>query len=162
VVSASAEPIVKAWAGEAGIKEDHVIGVRNIYENGVQTPHLQGCGGVPDGDDSMITYIDGKRCWANQVIFGVQGPGAFEQLPKAGDATAVRLVINRNKAELMCHAYDDADGAWLVVPMFIEPEKAKSERYPCSTGAYENSDGSLGPVKRSDGSVIPDQADTVF
>lgn len=176
VVSASAEPIVKAWAGEAGFREDHVVGIRNVYKDGIQTPHIQGCGGVPDGDDSMITYVDGKRCWANQVIFGVQGPAAFEQLPEdrrqflaagdsttdvtfVADATAARLVINRNKAELMCHAVDDADGGWLVVPMFIEPKKAKSEPYPCSTAAYENSDGSLGPVTRPDGSVIEDQAD---
>lgn len=37
------------------------------------------------------------------------------------DATALRLVINRNQIELMCRAYDDSDGRWLVNPMFIDP-----------------------------------------
>lgn len=179
VVSASPEPVVKVWNREVGIDEDHVIGVRSVYEDGVQTAHLKGCGGVPDGDDSVMTYIDGKRCWANQEIFGIQGPAAFERTPAdrrqflaagdsvtdvtfVGDATDARIVVNRNKAELMCRAYDDADGAWVVVPMFIDPKPRKEEPYPCSTTAYTNPDGSASPVTRPDGTVIPDQADTIF
>lgn len=179
VVSASPEPVVKVWSQEVGIDADHVVGVRSVYRDGVQSAHLKGCGGVPDGDDSVMTYIDGKRCWANQEIFGIQGPAAFEQAPAArrqflaagdsvtdvtfvGDATAARIAVNRNKAELMCHAYDDADGGWLVVPMFIDPKPRKAELYPCSTTAYTNSDGSPGPVMRPDGTVIADQRDTIF
>ncbi|XAS66690.1 haloacid dehalogenase-like hydrolase [Micrococcaceae bacterium Sec5.7] len=178
VVSASPEPIVKVWAEEVGIDTAHIVGVRSVYENGIQTPHLKGCGGVPDGDDSVMTYIDGKRCWANQVIFGVEGPAAFEQLPAehrqilsagdsvtdvtfVGDATEARLVINRNKAELMCRAYDNDDGKWLVTPMFIDPKPQRTDPYACSTKAYTNPNNSPGPVKRVDGNVIPDQTDSV-
>ncbi|MBT2512237.1 HAD family phosphatase [Arthrobacter sp. ISL-30] len=179
VVSASPEPVVKVWSQEVGIRADHVVGVRSVYQDGVQTTHLKGCGGVPDGDDSVMTYIDGKRCWANQEIFGIQGLAAFEQAPAdrrqflaagdsvtdvtfVGDATAARIAVNRNKAELMCHAYDDVDGAWVVVPMFIDPAPRREEPYACSTTAYTNPDGIPGPVKRPDGTVIPDQADTIF
>jgi hypothetical protein len=177
VVSASPEAIVQVWAGEVGVDAQHVVGVRSVYENGRQTPHLRGCGGVPDGDDSVMTYVDGKRCWANQAIFGVQGPAAFQQLPSerrqilaagdsvtdvtfVGDATAVHLVINRGKPELMCRAYDNADGKWLVNPMFIAPNKPRADPYPCSTTAFTRSDGSSAPLLRDDGSLVPDQRDT--
>jgi phosphoglycolate phosphatase-like HAD superfamily hydrolase len=179
VVSASPEPIVQVWADEVGVADDHVVGVRSVYENGLQTTHLVGCGGVPDGDDSVMTYVDGKRCWANQVIFGVQGPAAFDQLPAekrqilaagdsvtdvtfVADATAVHLVVNRNKPELMCRAFDNADGHWLVTPMFIAPKKQVSDPYPCSTTAFTKSDGTGAPVLRDDASVIADQKDSVY
>lgn len=178
VVSASPEPVVKVWSRDVGIDGDHVVGVRSVYRDGVQTTHLKGCGGIPDGEDSVMTYIDGKRCWANQEIFGIQGPAAFEQSPAGkrqflaagdsvtdvtfvADATAARIAVNRNKAELMCHAFDDADGGWVAVPMFIDPLPKQEKPYPCSTTAYTNSDGSSGPVKRPDGSIIPDQVDAV-
>jgi len=178
VVSASPEPVVKAWAGDVGIDAGHVVGVRSVYEDGIQTSHLKGCGGIPDGEDSVMTYIEGKRCWANQVIFGVEGPSAFEQLPAerrqilaagdsgtdvtfVGDATEARLVVNRNNAEIMCRAYDNEDGKWLITPMFIDPKPQRSEPYPCTTKAYTNPDSSKGPVVRGDGSVIPNQVDRV-
>ena len=37
------------------------------------------------------------------------------------DATGAHIAINRNKPELMCHAYANTDGRWVVNPMFIEP-----------------------------------------
>lgn len=87
-----------------------------------------------------MTYLDGKRCWANQVIFGVTGPQAFNQLAAdrrqvlaagdsnsdatfVGDATVVSLVINRNQDDLMCRAYDGLftrGGKWAINPMFID------------------------------------------
>jgi phosphoglycolate phosphatase-like HAD superfamily hydrolase len=178
IVSASPEPIVKVWAGDVGVDANHVVGVRSVYENGKQTAHLQGCGGVPDGDDSVMTYVDGKRCWANQAIFGVTGPAAFQQLPAerrqilaagdsvtdvtfVGDATAVHLVINRNKPELMCRAYENADGKWLINPMFIDPKKRVADPYPCSTTAFTKSDGTSAPMPRDGGGVVADQKDTV-
>lgn len=178
ILSASPEPIVKVWLGEVGVDDKHVVGVRSIYQDGKQTPHLQGCGGVPDGDDSVMTYIEGKRCWANQAIFGVQGAAAFNQLPEGqrqflaagdsstdvvfvGDATAAHLVINRKVPELMCHAYDNSDGKWVITPMFIDPKPRRENPYPCSSTGFTNSDGSLAPVKRPEGAVIVDQADTV-
>lgn len=180
VVSASPEPLVKVWAPGAGFDVRHAVGIRSVYDkHGRQTPHLKGCGGIPDRADAVLPYIDGKRCWANQAIFGVKGPKAFDQLPAkrrqviAGgdsvtdvtfvrDATAASLAINRNKPELMCRAYDGLftkGGTWAINPMFIDP-LPQHARYECSKG-YVNPDGSFGPVLRDDGSVIGDQEDTV-
>ncbi|MEU9379140.1 haloacid dehalogenase-like hydrolase [Streptomyces sp. NPDC048255] len=180
ISSASPQPVVEVWAEGAGIGADRVIGIRNTTTYGGKfTSRLQGCGSVKDGADTMITYIDGKRCWINQEIFGVRGaaaekvqPAARRQVFAAGDsdtdisflrdATALRLVVNRNKNELMCRAYDNSDGKWIVNPMFIEPKKQKSGPYPCSTTGYVDHDGTAGPVRRGDTSVIPDQTDSVF
>lgn len=180
ISSASPQPVVEVWAQGVGVKADHVIGIRNTTtRGGTLTAHLQGCGSVKDGADTMITYIDGKRCWINQEVFGVRGaaaekvqPAARRQVFAAGDsdtdisflrdATALRLVVNRNKNELMCRAYDNSDGKWIVNPMFIEPKKQKTGPYPCSTTGYVDHDGTAGPVRRGDTSVIPDQTDGVF
>ncbi|MFD8954153.1 haloacid dehalogenase-like hydrolase [Streptomyces xanthophaeus] len=180
ISSASPQPVVEVWAAGAGIGADRVIGIRNTTTKGGKfTSHLQGCGSVADGADTMITYIDGKRCWINKEVYGVRGaaaekvrPAARRQVFAAGDsdtdisflrdATALRLVINRNKNELMCRAYDDSDGKWIVNPMFIEPKKQKSSPYPCATTGYADHDGTPGPVRRDDTSIIPDQQDRVF
>ncbi|MFE5299028.1 HAD family hydrolase [Streptomyces sp. NPDC056632] len=179
VVSASPEPVVDVWARGVGIDPSHTIGIRNTTEHGRLTGHLKGCGGVRDGEDRMITYIDGKRCWINQEILGVHGPAAERvqpaarrQLLAAGDsdtdvtflrdATGLRLVLNRNKNELMCRAYDNADGRWIVNPMFLDPKKPRTVPYPCATTGYTAADGTAQPVRRADGSVVPDQQDTVF
>lgn len=172
--------MVEVWAQGAGIEADHVIGIRNTTTYGGRfTAHLQGCGSVRDGADTMITYIDGKRCWINKEIFGVRGaaaervrPAARRQVFAAGDsdtdisflrdATALRLVVNRNKNELMCRAYDNSDGRWIVNPMFIEPKKHKTDPYPCATTGYVDHDGTKGPVLRDDRSVVPDQIDSVY
>ncbi|MFT4166316.1 MAG: haloacid dehalogenase-like hydrolase [Microlunatus sp.] len=180
VVSASPEPLVKVWAPGAGFDVRHVVGIRSVYDrHGRQTPHLKGCGGTADGDDAVLPYIDGKRCWANQAIFGVRGAKAFDQLSAkrrqvlaggdsvtdvtfVGDATSASLAINRNKPELMCRAYDGLftkGGKWAVNPMFINPLPQHAP-YQCSQ-AYANPDGSFGPVLRADGSVIEDQIDSV-
>ncbi|MFF4371088.1 haloacid dehalogenase-like hydrolase [Streptomyces sp. NPDC001594] len=179
ISSASPQPVVEVWAQGVGVAADHVIGIRNTTRDGRLTAHLQGCGSVADGADTMITYVDGKRCWINKEVFGVRGaaaekvqPAARRQVFAAGDsdtdvtflrdATALRLVLNRNKNELMCRAYDNSDGKWIVNPMFMEPKKQKTTPYPCSTTGYTDHDGTPGPVRRGDTSVIPDQADTVF
>ncbi|XGU19668.1 HAD-IB family phosphatase [Rhodococcus sp. 3Y1] len=162
IISASAEPVVRVWAEQLGLDADHVMGVRPIVEGGVLTGRLRGCGGVADGDDSVIPYIDGKRCQVNEVVYGVQGPTAFEQLAAdrrqvfaagdsvtdvtfLGDATGARLVINRNNPELMCNAYDNSDGKWLVNPMFIEPKSRADAPYRCSTDAYTDAAGAKVP-----------------
>ncbi|MEV0321279.1 HAD family hydrolase [Streptomyces sp. NPDC050658] len=179
VVSASPEPVAEVWAKSVGVDARHTIGIRSVTAHGKLTARLKGCGTVKDGDDSMITYIDGKRCWINQEIYGVRGPAAEKVQPAdrrqvfaAGDsdtdisflrdATALRLVLNRNKNELMCRAYDNRDGRWLVNPMFIEPKGKKADPYPCAGTGYTERDGEEGPVRRTDGSVIPDQQDTVY
>jgi len=65
-----------------------------------------------------------------------------------GDATAVHLVINRNKSELMCRAYDNADGKWLINPMFIAPNKPHADPYPCSTTAFTKIRRHSAPLRR--------------
>ncbi len=173
IISASAEPVAKVWAAELNIPADHVMGVRTERDGDVLTSRLAPCGGEP-----AITYIEGKRCRVNEEVFGVTGPAAFEQLPEpkraafaAGDsdtdvtfltdATALRLVLNRNKTELMCTAYDNAGGNWLVNPMFIDPKK-QGEPYACATKGYIEPTGTKAPLHRPDGSVVPDQQDRVY
>ncbi|MGK4580734.1 haloacid dehalogenase-like hydrolase [Kitasatospora sp. HPMI-4] len=177
IVSASAEPVVRVWAAGLGIAAEKVIGIRNQTYAGRLTSHLASCGDAEP--DSVIPYIDGKRCFINQEILKITGGGAFDRAPDGerqvfaagdsdtdvtfvGDATGLRLVINRNYAELMCHAYADSDRTWLVNPMFIEPLPARTSLYPCSTTAYTRPDGTKGPVLDDHGAVIPDQADTVY
>ena len=94
-----------------------------------------------------MTYIDGKRCFINQRILGIDGRRALLPAPRrqrpvlAGgdattdismlkDATGVHVVLNRNRDELMCVAYDNRDGRWAVNPMFIEPLPRKVEPLP--------------------------------
>lgn len=173
IISASAEPVVKVWAADLGIPADKVMGVRTERDGDVVTSRLVQCGG-----DISIPYIEGKRCRVNEEVFGVAGAQAYTTQPEprratfgAGDsdtdisfladATALRLVINRNKQELMCTAYDNADGRWIINPMFIEPE-GKAEPYECATEGYIEPDGSEGPLRRQDGSLVPDQQDTVY
>ncbi|SUA31195.1 lipoprotein [Mycolicibacterium fortuitum] len=149
------------------------MGVRTERDGDVLTSKLVPCGG-----ETAIPYIEGKRCRVNEDVFGVKGPAAFEQQaePKraafgAGDsdtdvtfltdATALRLVLNRNKTELMCTAYDNADGRWLVNPMFIDPKKKQGDPYDCATEGYIEPSGKDAPLHRADGSVVPDQRDAV-
>ncbi|MED5812647.1 haloacid dehalogenase-like hydrolase [Mycolicibacterium sp. 050232] len=173
IVSASAEPVVRVWAAELGFTPDKVMGVRTESDGDVLTSKLVPCGG-----ETAIPYIEGKRCRVNEDVFGVKGPAAFEQQaePKraafgAGDsdtdvtfltdATELRLVLNRNKTELMCSAYDNADGRWLVNPMFIDPKKKQGDPYECATEGYIEPSGKETPLHRADGTVVPDQQDSV-
>jgi len=180
VVSASPQEWADVWAAGAGFAENRTIGIRTVRRNGRITTDLRGCGGVRDGANTVMTYIDGKRCWINQAILGIQGPAALEPAPVerrqviAGgdadtdvtmlrDATGIRITINRNRTEVMCRAYANQDGKWLVQPMFIQPLPKLREGYPCSTRGYVNSEGEEGPVIGDDGvTPIPDQEDTVF
>jgi hypothetical protein len=189
IVSASSQYVVEPFAARYGIPAAHVIGIRPIVKDGRITYDLQGCGDVPDGENDgkgnhrgnqLVTFIDGKRCWINRIVFGDASPHALErtadparrQIMTGGDsdtditflrdATDARLVINRNKPELMCHAYRNADGRWLVNPMFVEPLPRRDAPYPCSTTACRDEAGKPGPCKDDQGNVLPDQADTVF
>ena len=61
------------------------------WSRGKLTADLRGCGDVPDrqndgngprapgGGNNLITYIDGKRCWINKVIYGDRSANAPEQ-----------------------------------------------------------------------------------
>ncbi|MEU1043274.1 haloacid dehalogenase-like hydrolase [Streptomyces sp. NPDC005907] len=179
IVSAGSEPVTEVWARGVGIDARHTVAIRSVLDRrGRITTRNQGCGGVPVNRGEAIPYIDGKRCWINQEIYGVDGAAAWDRQDRrhrpaiaggdadtdvtfVADATGAHLVLNRNKSEIMCRAYDDADGRWLVNPMFIDPLPPKPDPYPCSTGAYNAPDGSRAPVRRADGSVVPDRPDTV-
>ncbi|MCS0601916.1 haloacid dehalogenase-like hydrolase [Streptomyces sp. LP11] len=180
VVSAGSEPVTEVWSRSLGIDAAHTLAIRSVLDTrGRITTRNTGCGDVPASEGAAIPYIDGKRCWINQEIYGVQGAAAWRKQPPArrpaiaggdadtdvtfvGDATGAHLVLNRNKPELMCRAYDDADGRWLVNPMFIDPLPRRKQPYPCASTARTAPDGTPGPVRRPDGSVVPDQADTVY
>ncbi|WP_330303301.1 MULTISPECIES: haloacid dehalogenase-like hydrolase [unclassified Streptomyces] len=180
IVSAGSEPVTEVWSRGVGVDARHTIAIRSVLDRrGRITTWNQGCGDVPASRGEAIPYIDGKRCWINQEIYGVRGATAWQKQDRrhrtaiaggdadtdvtfVGDATGAHLVLNRNKNELMCRAYDDADGRWVINPMFIEPLPRRRDPYPCSTTAYNEPDGTKGPVLREDGSVVPDRADTVY
>jgi hypothetical protein len=178
IVSASPKTFADVWGAEYGIDRAHTLGVDSVLRNGRLTSHLKGCGPVPDGRDTVMTYIDGKRCFINKQVLGI-GSAALEPAPverrqvlAAGDAdtdvtmvrdaTGVHITLNRNKPELMCRAYANQDGRWVVNPMFIQPLPRLKEPYPCSTTGFIDAAGKEGPVIGDDGTPIPDQADTVF
>ena len=177
IVSAGFEPLTEGWSGGVGIDRAHTIGIRSVLDDGKVTTWTRGCGNAPASKGETIPYIDGKRCAINQEIHGVRGAEAWRrQAPRdrialgagdadtdvtfVADATGSRLVLNRRSPEIMCRAYDNADGRWVVNPMFIEPLPPLDDPYPCATDAYTHPDGTSGPVRRTDGSVIPDQQDT--
>jgi len=179
VVSASPQHVVEPFASRVGVAADHAIGIRSeIDPTGRQTTRFQSCTS-DDPQDGLITFADGKRCWINRVILGIQGEQAMERAPDgrgpvfvAGDAgtdltmlrdaTALRLVINRNKTDLMCYAYHNEDGNWLVNRMFIEPKPERAQAYSCSVDACTSTEGNGVPCLDESGSTIPDQRDTVF
>ncbi|MFI6475339.1 haloacid dehalogenase-like hydrolase [Streptomyces sp. NPDC050516] len=178
IVSASSEPIAEAWSSGVGLDRDHTIGIRNVTKHGRLTTEIKGCGGVETGRGDALPYMDGKRCMINQEIFKIKGARAWQKQDFAhrialgagdadtdvtfvDDATGAHVAINRNKSELMCRAFDDADGRWVANPMFIDPLPRKSGTYPCATTGATHPDGTHGPVRRTDGSVIPDQLDRV-
>lgn len=189
VISASPQLVVETWAAQVGISADHVIGIRTLEVGGKLDYNLQGCGDVPDGSNdgagnvtgnSLITYIEGKRCWLNKVVHGDSTAGALQRnadvnkraLFAAGDsdtditflqdATGLKLAINRNKKELMCNAYANAGGKWIVNPMFIQPRAQQTAAYPCSTTACVDAAGASVACLDENGALIPDQADSVF
>ncbi|MCV7197958.1 haloacid dehalogenase-like hydrolase [Mycobacterium angelicum] len=176
IISASPEAVVRVWAADVGVGADKVMGVRTDHDGGAVTTRLASCGG-----ETSMPFNEGKRCRVNEQVFGVQGPAAFQPLPPerrqvfgAGDsdgdvsftmdATALRLVLNRNQIELMCRAYADSDGKWLVNPTFINP-LGMSPPYPCATQGYDEPDGGQAPLRipaGPDGKLVPDQPDRVY
>ncbi|MBA3463576.1 MAG: HAD family hydrolase [Deltaproteobacteria bacterium] len=177
VITASPQDAIGAVSQMAGIASDHVIGIRSKTDSsGKLTYKFEGCGTVPDDQQQMISYIQGKRCWINKVIYGDTTANAMRRRPDgqrqyfgAGDSdtdleflkdSTYKLVINRNKSELMCHAYDNEGGTWRVNPMFIGP-KAVQPAYACPTTACKDENLAAVPCRDMGGNVIPAQADTV-
>lgn len=178
VITASPQDVVAALAPLAGIPPNRVIGIRSLTDAaGRLTASFEGCGPVPAGDSSMITYIEGKRCWVNKIVYGDDSPGAIARRPAdarqlfgAGDSDTDieflrdarwKLALNRGKSELLCFAYRNEGSSWLVNPMFIEPRAARPTPFPCSTTACVLPDGTGGPCRDEAGAIIPDQLDAV-
>jgi phosphoserine phosphatase len=178
VITASPQDVVGALAPLVGISPAHVIGIRSLTDAaGHLTYAFEGCGPVPAGDSSMISYIEGKRCWVNKVVYGDRTASAIARRPAdarqvfaAGDSDTdiefvrdarYKLVLNRAKSELMCFAYHNEADSWRVNPMFIEPRAPRATPFACSTTACVAADGTPGPCRDEAGLVIPDQLDTV-
>ncbi len=174
IVSASSQPLAEIVGGDVGIAADHVIGVHTSHgDDGRHGYGLDPCGAT---GDTVITFHHGKRCWINRVIFR---RAADEQLPRARDAalrptfaagdsdtdlamvedaTELRLVINRNRVHLMCNAYANRDGRWMIQPMFIEPLPQRADPYACADAR----DAAGAPLRDEAGNAIADQRDTIF
>ena len=179
IITASPQDAIAAVSMMAGIAPDHVIGIRSLTDAaGKLTYSFEGCGPIADGADTMITYINGKRCWVNKIVFGDTTGNAINRRPvdqravfaaadSDTDADFVRdatykLVLNRNKPELMCYAYANGQGSWRINPMFIAPKGKLAAGYPCSTTACKDSTGTAVPCRDEAGAVIPDQLDSVY
>ncbi len=176
IITASPQDVIGAMAPMAGVATDHVVGIHSLTDaNGKLTYRFAGCGEVPDGEASVIPTIQGKRCWINKGVFGDTSATAFQRRPDGKrqylsvadtdsdveflrDAT-YKLVINRNKADVLCHAYNNEQNSWIVNPMFIGP-KAAHAPFACST-AFMTETGASGPSRDEGGNLIADQADKV-
>jgi hypothetical protein len=180
VVSASAEAIVAPFAERVGIPPERVIGVRTLSDGGGRATYdLAGCGPVRDGENSLISYRKGKRCWINREIYDMPDSigedmldiAAGQALFAAGDSETdlsflqdtivLRLVINRQKEELMCQAYHGYENGWIINPMFIDPLPTREGLYPCESTACLDVVGNPKSCLDSAGHVIPDQIDWV-
>jgi phosphoserine phosphatase len=163
VVSASPQFVVETFAGRLGFPASRVVGIRQLRQpDGTLSYRLEGCGPAKDGADEVITYMDGKRCWVNKAIFGDASAEAMQVAPQnrpvlaAGDADTdvsflqdaqFRVVIDRNKPELMCRARTNSDGGWMIQPMFLLPREPKGEEPACTPSSCVAFDGSRGPCE---------------
>jgi len=177
IITASPQDVIQTFSPLVGIAPDHVIGIRSLTDGaGKVTYHFEGCGTVADDTGAMIPYIEGKRCWVNKVVFGDTSASAMlkrldgeRQVFAAGDSdtdieflrdASYRLVINRQKKELMCNAYYNEHDRWRVNPMFIAPKSAGSP-YSCAASACKNEQGVSGACRDLGSNIIPNQDDTV-
>lgn len=147
IATASAQGLVELFAAQVGIQPDHVIGVRSVLDaSGKLTDRLEGCGPYPDGNIEILTYRQGKRCFINKLVYKLTDPKAQMESKSptafaAGDSDTdvffvkdakFHLVINRNKPELMCNAFENKDQHWIVNPMFLLPKPKKQVPYACA------------------------------
>jgi phosphoserine phosphatase len=174
VTTASPQLFVDAISQQTvNVPPGHVIGIRNMIVNGVVTANLEGCGTNADGANTMITFDTGKRCWINKVIYGeppaTQAPSNSDPTKRpafvAGDSdtdiaflkdgAVLKLVIDRNKSQVMCNALRNYQNKWILEQMFIAP-KAKLATYDCPN--LKDNDGNIG-IKDETGAAIPLQND---
>jgi hypothetical protein len=171
VTTASPQLFIDAVSDDVGVAPNHVLGIRSVVTNGVITTGLQGCGTVADGANTMITFDEGKRCWINKVIFkepaATQAPTNSDVTKRtvfaAGDsdtdisflkdATDLKLVINRNKGQVMCNALNNFQNKWIWEPMFIAPKAPKTTPYDCPN--IKKNDGTIGVVDEAGAAITP-------
>lgn len=178
IITASPQDAIAAVSMQAGVDPSHVIGIRSMTDGaGKLTYKFEGCGAIADDQQQMITYIQGKRCFINKVIYGDTTANAMRRRPDgkrqyfaAGDSdtdieflrdATYKFVLNRNKKELMCQAYYNEGDTWRINPMFIGPKAAQATPYACATTACKDENGVSTPCRDLGGNVIPAQADTV-
>lgn len=147
IISASPQWLVEVFAQDLNLGDNKIIGIRPILNGKKEiTPYFEPCGTYKTKNQNIITYRQGKRCFLNKIIFKIKKQDLMMNQPvnlvfAAGDSNTdfffvkdssqLRLVINRNGEELMCHAYNNHDGHWLINPMFINPKPKKKENYEC-------------------------------
>jgi hypothetical protein len=177
VVSASPEPSVQAFADRVGVGHDRVIGIRALTAaDGTLTADLAGCGPEADGSNRIMTYKEGKRCFIARQIFGDRAAAAVDpprdpasrpalvagdaqtDISMLLDASVLRLVLDRQRDEVMCHALAGTGGEWLINPMFIGPMAARTEPYPCATTGCTDRSGAPAPCLDPSGQPISDQS----
>jgi phosphoglycolate phosphatase-like HAD superfamily hydrolase len=177
ITTASPEVVVSAVSEElAGIQAHRVIGYRNTVENGRLTPHLEGCGPFADGEDVLMNFDEGKRCFINKVIFKQPADQQLPSNPDASqrqvfaagdsdtdiafvkDATGLKLHINRAKIQMACNSLANYDNKWLFELMFINPRARRTTPYPCSTAKDARGDLIVNEV----GQPIPDQTEPLY
>ena len=178
IITASPQDAIEAVSRQAGIEPDHVIGIRSRVDGaGKMTAKFEGCGSLSDDQQQMIPYIQGKRCWINKIVYGDATPAAMQrrgdgkrQYFAAGDSdtdieflkdASYKLVINRNKKELMCQAYNNEGNSWRINPMFILPKAAATAPYACATNACKDENLVAVPCRDLGGNIIAPQTDTV-
>lgn len=149
IVSASPQAFAEAMAESVGLPPNRAIGVRPLLDDYQRiTAHVPGCGPAPDGEDALMTYNEGKRCWINKLIFKVPPAQQLTRLSPdqrpvfaAGDSdtdvaflqdATLKLVIDRHRPEVMCNALNNHGDSWLIQPMFLEPMPPPAEKYACS------------------------------
>lgn len=166
VVSASPQALAEVVGSPVGVAADHVVGIRNrVGPDGRYLAELEPCGTL--GVNEVMTFDQGKRCWINKAIFHRSIP---DQLPRSADpllrptfaagdsdtdlamvqdASELTLVVDRHKVKLMCNAWNNAHGRWIVQPMFIDPMPPATQPYPCSNAG-------------ANGGPVPDETGTRF
>ena len=177
IVTASPQLVVEAVSDElVGIPRDHVIGIRQVVTHGRVTGDTEGCGPFADGDNTIITFDEGKRCWINKVIFGQPVASQLASNPDptrrqvfaAGDsdtdiafvkdATVLKLALDRAKVQLMCNALSNYQDRWLFQPMFLQPRARRTTPYPCSV--TRDARGDL--IVDEAGQLIADQLEPLY
>jgi phosphoserine phosphatase len=177
IITASPQDAIAAVAPMSGIAADHVVGIRSMTDGaGKLTYRFEGCGPLADGQGQMISYIQGKRCLVNKYIFGDHTPHAIERRPdgqrqyfSAGDSdtdieflrdATFKWVLNRNKKELMCNAFNDEADSWRINPMFIGPKGTLAAGYTCSA-AFTMETGTAAAARDLGGNLIANQVDAI-